>query len=101
MLQPPFLSKRVRKGASTALSESRRVHMVAIHWHATRDRPSQRNALLALSDAGNHVVATLRVWRRRSRDRSRLAELDDRMLKDIGLTRTDAEFLINKPFWRE
>jgi uncharacterized protein YjiS (DUF1127 family) len=75
--------------------------MVAIHWHATRGRPSQRNALLALSDAGNHVVATLREWRRRSRDRSRLAELDDRMLKDIGLTRTDAEFLINKPFWRE
>jgi hypothetical protein len=29
------------------------------------------------------------------------AELDDRTLKDIGLTRTDAEFLINKPFWRE
>ena len=35
------------------------------------------------------------------RDRARLAELDDRMLKDIGLTRADAEFLINKPFWRE
>jgi uncharacterized protein YjiS (DUF1127 family) len=30
-----------------------------------------------------------------------LAELDERMLKDIGLTRVDAEFLINKPFWRE
>jgi len=35
------------------------------------------------------------------RDRNQLAELDDRMLQDIGLTRTDAEFLINKPFWRE
>jgi uncharacterized protein YjiS (DUF1127 family) len=75
--------------------------MAAIHWHATQGHPRQRNAVLALSDAGNHFVATLREWRRRTRDRARLAELDDRMLKDIGLTRTDAEFLINKPFWRE
>jgi uncharacterized protein YjiS (DUF1127 family) len=75
--------------------------MAAIHWHATQGQPRRRNAVLALNDAGNHFVATLREWRRRSRDRSRLAELDDRMLKDIGLTRTDAEFLINKPFWRE
>jgi uncharacterized protein YjiS (DUF1127 family) len=75
--------------------------MVAIHWHATRGRPGQRNALLALSDAGNHAIATLREWRRRTRERGELAELDDRMLKDIGLTRADAEFSSNKPFWRE
>jgi uncharacterized protein YjiS (DUF1127 family) len=75
--------------------------MAAIHWHATQGQPRQRNAVLALNDAGNHFVATLREWRRRTRARARLAELNDRMLKDIGLTRTDAEFLINKPFWRE
>jgi uncharacterized protein YjiS (DUF1127 family) len=75
--------------------------MVSIHWNQTRGRPQQRNAVLALNDAANHVVTTVREWRRRSRDRARLAELDDRMLKDIGLTRADAEFLINKPFWRE
>jgi uncharacterized protein YjiS (DUF1127 family) len=75
--------------------------MVSINWHETRGRSPQRNAVLALIDVANHVVATLREWRRRSRDRARLAELNDRMLKDIGLTRTDAEFLINKPFWRE
>jgi uncharacterized protein YjiS (DUF1127 family) len=44
---------------------------------------------------------TLREWRRRSRERAELAGLDERTLKDIGLTRTDAEFLSNKPFWRE
>jgi len=75
--------------------------MAAIHWHATRGQPGQHNAIFALTDAKNHVVATVREWRRRTRDRAHLAELDDRMLKDIGLTRTDAEFLINKPFWRE
>jgi uncharacterized protein YjiS (DUF1127 family) len=54
-----------------------------------------------LGEAGGKIVAAWREWRRRARDRARLAELDDRMLQDIGLTRTDAEFLINKPFWRE
>jgi uncharacterized protein YjiS (DUF1127 family) len=47
------------------------------------------------------VLATLREWRRRVRDRERLAGFDDRMLQDIGLTRADAEFLSHKPFWRE
>ena len=75
--------------------------MVSIQWHESPRRPRQHNAVLALNDAANHFVATLREWRRRSRERAQLAELDDRMLKDIGLTRSDAEFLINKPFWRE
>lgn len=75
--------------------------MAAIHWQATQGRARQHNAVLALGDAGNHFVATLRQWRRRVRERGQLAQLDDRMLKDIGLTRADAEFLTNKPFWRE
>ena len=47
------------------------------------------------------VLWILREWRRRARDRSHLAQLDDRMLRDIGLTRADAESLSNKLFWRE
>jgi len=58
-------------------------------------------ALDALSDAGDWFFATLREWRRRVRERQQLAALDERMLQDIGLTRGDAEFLMNKPFWRE
>ena len=75
--------------------------MAAINWHQPRYRASRHNALHALSDAGHHFVMTLREWRRRSRERAELAALDDRVLKDIGLTRVDAEFLSNKPFWRE
>jgi uncharacterized protein YjiS (DUF1127 family) len=75
--------------------------MAATHWHGTRARPRRNNAIVALNDAANHVVETLGEWRRRTRERAELAALDDRMLKDIGLTRTDAEFLSNKPFWRE
>ena len=44
---------------------------------------------------------TVRAWRQRSRDRGELSALSDRMLSDIGITRADAVFLSNKPFWRE
>jgi uncharacterized protein YjiS (DUF1127 family) len=74
--------------------------MAAIHWHLPQYRARRHNALQALSDAGNNFVVTLREWSRRSRERAQLAALDDRMLNDIGLTRADAEFLSNKPFWR-
>ena len=47
------------------------------------------------------VRAALREWRRRQNGRLELARLDERMLRDIGLTRIDAEYEINKPCWRE
>jgi uncharacterized protein YjiS (DUF1127 family) len=79
--------------------------MTAIHLQPFRDSPGRfgrRHAALdALSDVTERVFTTVREWRRRSRDRADLAELDDRMLRDIGLTRGDREFLANKPFWRE
>jgi uncharacterized protein YjiS (DUF1127 family) len=62
---------------------------------------TRHDAVEALGDSAHWVLATLRDWRRRIRERDQLARLDDRMLGDIGLTRADAEFLIIKPFWRE
>ncbi len=78
--------------------------MTAIHLQPCRDCPGalrRRAALVALSDATEWVLATVRLWRQRVRERDQLARLDERMLADIGLTRGQAEFLINKPFWRE
>jgi len=46
------------------------------------------------------VCAVLREWRCRKNSRLDLARLDVRMLRDIGLTRLDADYEINKPFWR-
>ncbi len=43
----------------------------------------------------------LRLWRQRRRGRAALASFDDRMLRDIGITRMEAHYEINKPFWRE
>jgi uncharacterized protein YjiS (DUF1127 family) len=47
------------------------------------------------------VRVALRDWRCRRNGRLELARFDERMLRDIGLTRVDAEYEINKPFWRE
>ena len=47
------------------------------------------------------VRATLREWRRRKNGRLELARLDERMLRDIGLTRSDVDCESNKPFWRK
>ena len=40
------------------------------------------------------------LWRERARQRKVLAELDARMLNDIGITRDAAERESSKPFWR-
>ena len=47
------------------------------------------------------VRAALSEWRRRKNGRLELARLDERMLRDIGLTRVDADYETNKPFWRK
>jgi len=60
-----------------------------------------RTALDDLGDAAQSFIATLRTWRRRLRERDQLGRLDDRMLKDIGITRAEALRLSDKPFWRE
>jgi uncharacterized protein YjiS (DUF1127 family) len=47
------------------------------------------------------ALALLDIWRRRLRDRRALALMDDRSLRDLGLTRYDAFYETRKPFWRE
>jgi uncharacterized protein YjiS (DUF1127 family) len=78
--------------------------MTALHLQADfgpRHTPHRRAARDRIGNAARHVAATLREWRRRARERDELARLDERALLDIGLSRADAEFLANKPFWRE
>jgi uncharacterized protein YjiS (DUF1127 family) len=46
------------------------------------------------------LAATWRVWRQRAEQRRQLLRLDDRMLRDIGVSREMAEKEASKPFWR-
>jgi uncharacterized protein YjiS (DUF1127 family) len=78
--------------------------MTAITLQPCRECPEvsrRRAARNRLRAALRRAGAVLREWRRRSRDRRDLAALDARALLDIGLSRADAEFIANKPFWRE
>lgn len=43
---------------------------------------------------------TLLGWIQRDRDRRTLQALDDRLLRDIGVSRGEVEAEIAKPFWR-
>jgi len=63
-------------------------------WNQTRRRayhplPPLRAALSLIAQ-----------WIERSRQRQALAGLEDRMLRDIGITRLDAAGECEKPFWR-
>ncbi len=62
----------------------------AIH----RPRRPRRAPLSAL-------LGTIRVVWRRRQSRILLSQLDDSMLRDIGVTRSEAQLEANKPFWRE
>ena len=46
------------------------------------------------------VMNTLLIWDRRHRDRLHLTGLDERMLRDIGVTSADVAHEAAKPFWR-
>jgi uncharacterized protein YjiS (DUF1127 family) len=53
----------------------------------------------SLGQVLSRVFAALHEWRRRSRDRAELARFDERMLRDIGITRVEIWREINQPFW--
>ena len=57
----------------------------------TRDRlPRLPSSLLVL----------VQTWFARAHERRMLLQLDERMLKDIGVTRADVAHEASKPFWR-
>jgi uncharacterized protein YjiS (DUF1127 family) len=47
------------------------------------------------------VAAWVAAWRKRARERADLALLEDRDLRDLGVSRAVLEFELNKPFWRD
>jgi len=46
------------------------------------------------------LFGLLLLWQDRSIQRYRLGEMDDAMLKDIGISRSEADRESRKPFWR-
>ena len=46
------------------------------------------------------LVETLLAWQNRANQRHQLAQLDDRALTDIGVSRAAAKAEADKPFWQ-
>ena len=86
-------ARRLTTGANLSPTTSRCPDQIPREplWHASSH---------SLGDFLSAANAALREWRRRKNSRAELARLDERMLRDIGLTQFDAEYEINKPFWR-
>lgn len=67
---------------------------------APQTRSPVREPGQALRRVVLHIITTLRTWQERACQRQALRRLDERMLRDIGLTRADVEIEVNKPFWK-
>ena len=50
--------------------------------------------------AASRAFGILLLWQRRANDRHALAHLDDRMRRDLGLSRSEIAWESRKPFWR-
>jgi uncharacterized protein YjiS (DUF1127 family) len=46
------------------------------------------------------LLAQLQLWRQNSRTRRQLAQLDGRQLADAGITSSERDAELAKPFWR-
>jgi uncharacterized protein YjiS (DUF1127 family) len=47
-----------------------------------------------------NLLSRFLAWRERARGRHLLLQLDDRMLRDVGLSRSDVDRECNKHFWQ-
>jgi len=52
-----------------------------------------------VTNIAKNVLNTLRTWRERAQQRRQLLTLDNRMLQDIGISRSEAIYESNKSVW--
>ncbi len=62
-------------------------------WHG-------RGLLASIAALAVAVVEVPYRWQTRAEQRVRLGEMEDRMLRDIGINRLEAEREARKPFWQ-
>lgn len=67
---------------------------------AKRLAPSPRRFLPSPAQALVYLSDLLFTWEHRARERRILAEMSNHMLKDLGISRTDARREAEKPLWR-
>jgi len=63
-------------------------------------RPASAEPVNSSQTLGLRLFLAFYAWLERARQRHALSELDEHMLKDIGLTRADVTRETDKPFWQ-
>lgn len=59
-----------------------------------------RDGRIGTSPAASGILEQIQLWLERRHQRRTLLELNDHLLKDIGVSRADAWAEGQKPFWR-
>jgi uncharacterized protein YjiS (DUF1127 family) len=75
----------------SSIERRRRAMLKALHFSTPTVDLASVPARIA------HIVLE---WQARAEQRQNLANLDDDMLKDLGLTRAQVAEEVNKPFWQ-
>lgn len=70
------------------------------HASALRNLGRQPSRTVSVETRLLGALLTLEAWFDRHGQRQKLRELDDHMLRDIGLSRAAADHEADKPFWR-
>lgn len=63
-------------------------------------RAGSRGVMSAIVRAASGALEALLTWQERAHQRHSLASLDDRLMKDMGLTPSQVEQELRKPVWR-
>lgn len=61
---------------------------------------ASRAAASGLGRSFRSILNRLARWRERYEQRTHLASMNERMLKDVGISRADAVREARKPFWQ-
>jgi hypothetical protein len=90
------LSRNFRND-SDALGHGLVIYDALYTWARKQAEPSSLGETIRFGP--HHILTAIHTWSERRRQRLRLQELDDWMLKDIGITREEADSELRKPFW--
>lgn len=95
--QGSWRARRRLQAAEPVKAEQRGIEMTAFHAHiAYGSHLTHLQVGTKLGDAVARVCATVRTWCVRASTRRELRTLDDQLLADIGMSRTE----VTKPFWQ-
>jgi uncharacterized protein YjiS (DUF1127 family) len=82
------------------LQDPARIPVAANEPYRSAWADTWRRAISSCARLAGNALGGLLTWRDRAGGRRVLADLDARMLKDLGLTKTDVWRESNKPFWQ-